>query len=81
MSADIVKERHKNPIKDWWSESPRGDKEGRPKKGQKLHSLQEPKIGRELVPLVVGIMKMQVWAEMASLVVIDAWHNHRGTNL
>jgi len=36
---------------------------------------------REIVPLVVGIAKMQVWAEMASLFVIDARHNHRGKNL
>jgi hypothetical protein len=28
-----------------------------------------------------GIVKMQVWAEMASLFVIDAGHNHRGKNL
>jgi hypothetical protein len=29
----------------------------------------------------VGIAEMQVWAEMASLFVIDARHNHRGKNL
>jgi hypothetical protein len=33
----------------------KGDKKGRPKKGQKMNSLQEPKKkGRELVSLVVG---------------------------
>jgi hypothetical protein len=64
------------------AESWRGDKKGRPKKGQKPHSLQESKKkGRELIPLVVSIVKMQVWVEMASLFVIDAQHNHRGKNL
>ncbi len=37
--------------------------------------------GRELIPLMVSIVKMQVWAEMASPFVIDAWHNNRGKNL
>jgi hypothetical protein len=30
---------HKNPIKDQWPKLSRGDKKGRPKKGQKKHSL------------------------------------------
>jgi hypothetical protein len=29
----------------------------------------------------VGIAEMQVWAEMASLFVMDAGHNYRGKNL
>jgi len=52
VSADIVKKCHKNPTKDRWPKSSRGDKKGRPKKGQKLHSPQESKKGRDLVPLV-----------------------------
>jgi len=36
---------HKNPIKDWWLEPSRGDKKGRPKKGQKTNSPHEPKKG------------------------------------
>jgi hypothetical protein len=32
----------------------KGDKKGRPKKGQKMHNLQESKKGRELVLFIVG---------------------------
>jgi hypothetical protein len=31
-----------------------GDKKGRPKKGQKMNSPQEPKKGRKLIPFVIG---------------------------
>ncbi len=54
---------------------------GRQKGKPKSHTGIQKKNGRELVPLVVGIAKMQVWAELASLFVIDAWHNYRGKNL
>jgi hypothetical protein len=33
---------------------PRGDKKGRPKKGQNTHSSKDPKRGKELVILMVG---------------------------
>jgi hypothetical protein len=46
---------HKNAIKDQRPEqSHRGDKKGRPKKGEKTNSLQEPRKRRKLVPLVLG---------------------------
>jgi len=58
-----------------------GIMEGRQKGKAKSCTARRNKKKEELVPLLVGIAKMQVWAEMASLFVIDAWHNYRGKNL
>jgi hypothetical protein len=61
VAAGIVKKCYKNSTKDRWPETSRGNKKGKATKRPKAAQLAGiKKKGRKLVPLVVGIAKMQV---------------------